>query len=246
MMLKDKIAIVTGGRQGIGQGIALALAQEGCRVVVSDLDQADCQKVVTEIEKMGGEALAVKCDVSKKAEIDDLIAQTLKKFGRLDIMINNAGIFPFQAFADLNEEDWDKVLNINLKSVFLGSQAAAKVMPNGGRIVSTSSVAASLGFSGLTHYCASKGGVSAFTRALALELADRQITVNAVAPGATDTPGINQGLDEQAKKQTVAAIPLHRLATPDDIAQTVVFLASDKAAYITGQTIVVDGGWMLR
>jgi len=246
MMLKNKIAIVTGARQGIGKGIVLALAQEGCQVVISDINQADCQKVVAEIEKEGVKGLTIKCDVSKKIEVDHLISQTVKEFGGLDIMVNNAGIYPFVPFADLTEEDWDKVLAINLKSVFFGSQAAAKVMKAGGRIINISSIAAFVGFTGLVHYCASKGGINGMTRALALELADRQITVNAIAPGAIDTPGASQGLNEEAKKQTIAVIPLHRMGTPDDIAQAVVFLASAKASYITGQTIIIDGGWTLK
>lgn len=246
MMLKDKIAIVTGARQGIGKGIALALAQEGCQVVVSDINQDDCQKVVAEIEKMGAKGLAVKCDVSQKTEVDNLISETVKEFGALDILVNNAGIYPFVPFMEMTEENWDKVLDINLKSVFLTSQAAAKVMKPGSRIIDISSIAGFVGFAGLVHYCASKGGMNGMIRALALELAGQKITVNAIAPGAIETPGASQGLNEEAKKQTIAAIPLSRMGAPDDIAQGVVFLASDKASYITGQTIIIDGGWTLR
>ncbi|HTW96921.1 MAG TPA: SDR family NAD(P)-dependent oxidoreductase [Candidatus Methylomirabilis sp.] len=246
MLLKNKIAIVTGARQGIGKGIALALAQEGCQVVVSDINQEDCQKVVEEIAKMGAKGLAVKCDVSQKADVDELISATVKEFGGLDIMVNNAGIYPFKPFAEMTEADWDKVMSINLKSVFLGTQAAAKAMKDGGRIVSISSIASLIGFPGLAHYCASKGGINGFVRAVALELAGQKITVNAIAPGAIETPGASVGMNEEVKKQTVAGIPLGRMGTPDDIAQAVVFLASERASYITGQVIVVDGGWTLK
>jgi len=246
MSLKGKVAIVTGSRRGIGHGIALALAREGCNVVVSDIDQKDCEQVVKEVEKAGAKGLAVKCDVSNKSEVDDLVAKTIKKFGRLDILVNNAGIFPFVPFLDMSEENWDKVLNVNLKSVFLCSQAAVKVMKPGSKIVSIASIAAFVGFQGLAHYCASKGGVSGMTRALALELASKKINVNAVAPGAIDTPGASQGSNEEVRNQTIAAIPWKRMGVPEDIANAVVFLASDKADYITGQTIIVDGGWTIQ
>ena len=245
MSLKNKIAIVTGAKQGIGLGIALALAKEGVNVVISDLEQAGCDKAAKEIKKLGVKILSVACDVSKKKEVDNLIAQTVKEFGQLDILVNNAGIFPFKPFSDLTEKDWDKVLDVNLKSVFLCSQAAARVMKDGAKIVNISSIASFVGFEGLTHYCASKGGINSFVRALALELAPRKINVNAVAPGAIDTPGASGGSDEQ-KKQTIAMIPCARYGKPEDIANAVVFLASEKADYITGQTIVVDGGWTLR
>jgi NAD(P)-dependent dehydrogenase (short-subunit alcohol dehydrogenase family) len=246
MILKDKVAIVTGAKQGIGLGIAVEMAKEGANVVVSDLDQASCDKVAEEINKLGVKAIGVKCDVSNKAEVDNLIAKTKAEFGKIDILVNNAGIYPFKPFLEMTEEEWDKVININLKSVFLCSQAAAKEMASGGKIVNTSSVAAFIGFAGLAHYCASKGGINAMIRALALELANKNITVNAIAPGAIDTPGASAGSNEEVKKQTIANISLARMGKPEDIANLAVFLASEKANYITGQTIIVDGGWTLR
>jgi len=246
MQLKNKVAIVTGARRGIGYGIVIALAKEGCNVVVSDINQKDCEKVVEEIESMGVKGLAVSCDVSQKEDVDNLIAKTMEKFSQLDILVNNAGVFPFVPFLNMTEKDWDKVLDVNLKSVFLCSQAAVKIMKSGSKIVSISSIAALIGFPSLTHYCASKGGVSSMIRALALELAPQKINVNAVAPGAIDTPGADETSNEEVKKQTIAAIPLARMGTIKDIANVVVFLASDKSNYMTGQTIIVDGGWTLR
>jgi len=251
MLLENKVAIVTGAGQGIGKGIALALAKEKCNIVVSDLNQETCEKTAEELKQLGIKSVGIKCDVSNKAEVENLFSQTLKEFGKLDILVNNAGIYPFVPFSAMKESDWDKVININLKSVFLCSQEAAKVLPEGGRIVDISSVASFIGFEGLAHYCASKGGVNGFIRALALELAPRKITVNAVAPGAIDTPGATQPdqprtATEETRKQTIAMIPLSRLGVPEDIANAVVFLASEKSSYITGQIIVVDGGWTLR
>jgi len=243
--LKNKIAIVTGAGRGIGKGIAIALAEQGCNVVVSDINEDDCTKVSGELNKIGVKNLVVKCDVSKKSGVDNLIKTTVKKFGNLDILVNNAGIFPFVPFEKMTESDWEKVIDVNLKSVFLCSQAAAKEMKSGGKIVSISSIAAFVGFEGLTHYCASKGGIKAFTQALALELAPKKINVNAVAPGAIDTPGAKMP-DEKLKNQTIAGIPWKRMGLPEDIANTVVFLASENADYITGQTIIVDGGYTLR
>jgi len=245
MELKNKVAIVTGSARGIGRGIAIALAKEGCNVVVSDLNQDDCGKVVMELEKMKVKGLAVKCDVSKKADVENLAKSSVKEFGKLDILVNNAGIFPFVPFEKMSESDWDKVLNVNLKSVFMCSQAAAKEMKNGGKIISISSIAAFVGFEGLAHYCATKGGINAMTRTMALELAPKKINVNAIAPGAIDTPGAKM-TDENMMKQTIAAIPWKRMGLPEDIANAVVFLASEKADYITGQTIIVDGGYTLR
>jgi 3-oxoacyl-[acyl-carrier protein] reductase len=250
-MPENKIAIVTGAGRGIGEGIAKALAKEKCNVIVSDIDQKNCEKVAETLKELGVKALAVKCDVSNKSDVEKLFKQTMKEFGRLDILVNNAGIFPFVPFASMKESDWDKVININLKSIFLCCQEALKVMSDGGRIINISSIASFVGFEGLVHYCASKGAINAMIRALALELAAKKITVNAVAPGAIDTPGASQPdqprtAAEATRKQTISAIPLARMGLPEDIANAVVFLASEKSSYITGQTIIVDGGWTLR
>ncbi len=246
MDLKDKIAIVTGAKQGIGLGIAIALAKEGCNIVVSDLEQDGCEKAAKEIEKLGVKALPVACDVSKKEMVDEMIAKTIKEFGKLDILVNNAGIYPFVPFKDMTEGDWDKVIDVNLKSMFLCCHAASKEMKSGGKIVNISSIASLVGFNGLVHYCASKGGVNGMTRAMALELAEQKINVNAVAPGAIETPGASTGMTEESKKGTISLIPWGRMGAPEDIANAVAFLASDKADYITGQVLTVDGGWVLR
>lgn len=246
MILKDKVAIVTGAGRGIGRGIALTLAREGAKVIVSDLNHEDCLSVVAELEKQGAQALAVQCDVSQKEAVDKLMAETTAKFGTLDILVNNAGIYPFKSFLEMSESEWDKVINVNLKSIFLAAQAAAKIMPAGGKIVNISSIAAFVGFAGLTHYCASKGGMNGMTRALALELAEKKINVNNVAPGAIETPGATGAMTEEARKQTSSNIPWGRMGQPEDIAAAVAFLASAGADYITGQTLVVDGGYILR
>jgi 3-oxoacyl-[acyl-carrier protein] reductase len=245
MTLKDKVAIVTGAGRGIGKGVALSLAKEGCNIIVSDINQNDCEGVAEELKILGVKVFAQKCDVSSAKEVRDLFDRTIKEFGKIDILVNNAGIYPFTPFLDIKEADWDAVIDINLKSIFLCSQQALKMMSEGGRIINISSIAAFVGFSGLTHYCASKGGGNSMIRALALEFASKKITVNAVAPGGIDTPG-TKCTDETVKQQTLCAIPLGRMGKPDDIANAVVFLASDKSSYITGQTIVVDGGWTLR
>lgn len=246
MSLKNKVAIVTGAGVGIGRGIALALAKENCKIIATDLNQDNIDRVVEEIKEMGGEAYTVRADVSKKEEVEELFEKTMNHFGKLDILVNNAGIYPFVSFSDMKEEDWDKVMDVNVRGVFYTCKEANKHMSDGGRIVNISSIASIVGFEGLVHYCASKGAVNSFTRALALELAPRKILVNAVAPGAIETPGASQGMNEERKKQTEAIIPLARYGQPEDIANTVTFLVSDKATYITGQTIVVDGGWTLR
>ena len=220
-------------------------------MVVVDLDQNRASAVVAELVACGSEAEAIQCDVSSGADVERMFSRTKERFGGVDVLVNNAGIFPFVSFSDMKESDWDRVVDTNLKSIFLCSKAASGLLPEGGRIVNISSIASFVGFEGLVHYCASKGGVNAMIRALALELAPRRITVNAVAPGAIETPGAGQsdqprtGTDSM-KQGTIAMIPLARMGEPKDIADAVVFLASDQASYITGQTIIVDGGWTLR
>lgn len=251
--LKVKVAIVTGAKQGMGKAHAMLLAKAGAKVVVADLDAAGCQLVVDEIKKQRGEALAVKCDMSKKAEIDNLILETVKKFGRIDVLVNNAGIFPFKPFFEMQEADFAKVIDINLKGYFFAAQAVAKEMqknqPNEkgqrGSIINIASIAAVVGFAGLSHYCASKGGVVAMSKAIALELAPLGIRINNVDPGAIDTPGAsNASMTDEQKKAMLAPIPMKRMGAAEEIANAVLFLASDESSYMTGSTMVVDGGWV--
>lgn len=248
MKLKNKIAIVTGAGQGIGKGIALALAKEGAKVVVSDISEG-VNDVVKEIEALGSQALAIKADVSNNQQTEEMAKETIKKFGRIDILVNNAGIFPFKGFLDMKEEDWDRVLNINLKGVFNCTKAVTPTMAKQkyGKIINISSIAGTrVGYVGLTHYCASKAGIAGLTKALALELAPFKINVNAIAPGAIDTPGITSAMDEQTRKDFTETVPLKRFGLPEDIANLVVFLASDESSYVTGECIVVDGGLTIQ
>ncbi|MEI8343576.1 MAG: SDR family NAD(P)-dependent oxidoreductase [Candidatus Moraniibacteriota bacterium] len=244
MKQKEKVAIVTGAGMGIGKGIALALAQEGYAIVVTDINQENAEQVAAEVTRLGAKSLSVKCDVSNSAEVTELFSQTVAQFGKVDVLVNNAGIYPFISFESIQETDWDKVMNVNLKSIFLTSKEALKTMPEGGRIIDISSIASIQGFAGLVHYCTTKGGVNGMVRALALETAAKNITVNAVAPGAIQTPGA-QMPDEQIKGM-LTGIPIQRMGQPEDIANAVVFLASEKSSYITGQVIVVDGGWTIK
>jgi len=242
---KHKTALITGAGQGIGRGIAVRLARDGYNIAIADINLNSLAEAAQEISALGVRVLKIEADVSNARDVQRMIQATADEFGSLDILVNNAGIYPFTPFMDITEEQWDKVIAVNLKSVFLCSQAAARVMPNGSRIIMISSVASLLGFLGLVHYCASKGGINGLIRALALELAPRQITVNAVAPGSIITPGTSN-TNEESQEATIAKIPLGRLGKPQDIAAAVAFLASEEAGYITGQVLVVDGGWTIQ
>ncbi len=250
MNLENKVAIITGARRGMGRTHALTLAQAGAKVVVSDLSAEDCAEVIDEIEKKGGEALAVKCDISKKEEVDAMVDKTVEKFGKVDILVNNAGIAHFKPFLELTEDDWDKTIDVNLKGYFLCSQACAKEMAKqkSGVIINISSIAmgqVGAGFSTLAHYCASKGGISAMAEALAVELAPYNIRVNTIAPGVIDTPMVKDVKeDPDSMKGFLNRIPMNRLGKPQEISNTVLFLASDKSSYINGEIIVVDGGYL--
>ena len=248
--LKNKVAIITGARRGMGRTHALVLARAGAKVVVSDISLDDCEKVVQEIKKSKGEAMAIKCDVSKKEEVDQMFKKTVEKWGSVDILVNNAGICQFKPFLELTEEEWDKTIDINLKGYFLCSQAAAKEMAkqNRGTIINIASVAMGqqgFGFPTLTHYCASKGGIVAMTEALALELASYNIRVNAIAPGLIDTPMVDPlKQDQKTMGATLARIPLKRPGNPEEVSNLVLFLASEESSYMTGSTVVIDGGWL--
>lgn len=248
--LKNKIAIVTGARRGMGRTHALALAKAGAKVVVSDISLEECQKVVDEIRKEKGEALAVKCDVTKKSEVDNMVKAAVEKWGKVDILVNNAGICQFKPFLELTEEEWDRTLDINLKGYFLCAQAAAKEMvkQKSGVIVNIASVAMGqqgIGFSNIAHYCASKGGIVGLTEALALELASFNIRVNAVAPGMIETPMIDTvKSDPKTLEGLLTRVPMRRVGKPEEVSNLVLFLASDDSSYMTGSTVVIDGGWL--
>jgi len=249
MKLESRTAIVTGARRGIGRAIALALAKEGANVVVSDISQEDCQKVVTEIGGLGRRGLALKCDVASGAEVEEMVRTTVAEFGKLDILINNAGVIAFKPFLELTEEDWDNTLNVNLKGQFLCARAVAKEMVKNkwGRIINIASISSGgcgIAFPLVAHYTASKGGVMALTEALALELTPQGINVNAICPGAIDTDMVKGVKDSGQLEQVLLRVPKGRLGQPEDIANLAVFLASEESDYISGAAIVIDGGWL--
>lgn len=246
--LTDEVAIVTGGRTGIGQAIALAFAKAGANLVIpthSDLD--DCKRIVGQIEKMGKRALAVLMDVTNRKEIERMVRQVIDEFGKIDILVNNAGIAVLKPLIDFSEEEYDKILNINLKGYFLCSQAVAQIMMKGkkGKIINIASVAGHIGLREHGPYTASKGGVIQLTKTLALELAPYSINVNAISPGPVET-NMTKDLysDPTVRRKILETIPLQRIGIPSDIANAAVFLASELADYITGTTLIVDGGWL--
>jgi len=252
--LRGKVAIITGAAKGMGKAHALKLSSAGAKVVLTDLSKEECQLVVDEIKKQKGEALAVKCDISKKLEVDNLVLETIKKFKKIDILVNNAGIFPFKPFLEMKEADFEKVIDVNLKGYFLCTQACVKEMQKNkpdakgqrGSIVNISSIAAVVGFAGLAHYCASKGGLNAMSKAIALELAQLGIRINNINPGAINTPGASStSMTEEQRKAMLAPIPMHRQGESEEIANIVLFLASEESSYVTGATIIADGGWVI-
>jgi 3-oxoacyl-[acyl-carrier protein] reductase len=243
--LAGRVAIVTGSSQGIGRGIAQRLADEGCKVVVNGLDDGQPEAVAEALRATGASAIAAAGDVGQSAVADRVVAAAVHEFGGVDILVNNAGwAEPIAHLLEMTEEHWDRVLRTNLKSVYLFTRRAAEQMVlqgRGGSIVSTTSWGATRSHRHMAAYDASKGGIDAFTRTAALDLAPFRIRVNAVAPGVIHTVG-SAAQSEEAQVNRARPIPLARLGTPADVAAAVAFLASDDAAYITGQVLGVDGG----
>lgn len=259
--LHGKVAIVTGGAVGIGKAIVDRFTEAGASVLITDIDEEKGRKTAEEFKALGRRVEFMKADSSQKADVEKVVNAVVEKFGGLDILVNNAGIFPFSPALNVAESLWDKVIDVNLKGYFLFAQAAGRVMlekGKGGSIINIASIDAIHPTGNLVHYDASKGGVVMMTKSLAVEWSSKGVRVNGIAPGGIDTPGAQAGslaamagitlTPEQLKKMMDAflqRIPLRRQGDPDDIARVALFLASPAAAYITGETVVVDGGYLL-
>ena len=246
-LLAGKTALVTGAGQGIGRAIALKLAEHGADVVISDISEQTARQTAGDIEALGRKSLAVVCDVSKMADCEAMFAQVWETFPTLDILVNNAGITRDGLFPRMKEEDWDLVMSINLKGVFNCCKAAIRKLmknPDGARIVNIASVIGIMGNAGQANYAASKAGVIALTKSLAREFASRNILCNAVAPGFIQT-AMTEVLSDQVKEGILSQVPLRRLGTADEVANTVLYLASPLSSYVTGQALLVDGGMIM-
>ncbi len=246
MELKDKVALITGAARGIGKSIALAFARAGADVVVADVNLEEAEKTAKEIEGLGGKALALTVDVTDYAKVEEAVNKILDKFTKVDILVNNAGITKDNLLLRMNQAEWDAVLNVNLKGSFNCLKAVSRPMikQRSGKIVNIASIIGIIGNPGQANYSASKAGLIALTKTAAKELASRNINVNAVAPGFIQTE-MTAKLPEDLKEKMKGAIPLAKFGTPDDVAAVCLFLASEDASYITGQTIVVDGGMVM-
>ena len=247
--LIGKKALVTGGSRGIGQGIALALAKQGADVVInyhSRLQEAEV--VVATIKALGRDSFAIQGDVADLISIQKMFAEIKNRWGKLDILVNNAGILQFKTFEQITIEDWDSMINTNLRGQYFCTQQALQLIGQGGKIINIASISSGgvgIAYPQISHYTASKGGVVGMTEALALELGPKGINVNAIAPGAIDTDMTKESLnDEKIKQGMLSQIPKGRMGRPDDIGAAAAFLASDEADYITGTVIYVDGGWL--
>jgi len=247
MSLVNKVAIVTGAGRGIGKAIAIALAREGANVVVNDVNIKTAEEVVKEIKSLDRQALAIQVDISESKEVNRMVQTVLKKFKRLDILVNNAGIIKRGSIEDLVEEDWDRVLDVNLKGAFNCAKAVVGIMKKQryGKIVNISSIAGKIGdLASAPCYGASKAGMICLAKSLARELATYGINVNVVAPHAIETD-MSKEWSEEKRKSIIADIPLGRMGEPEDVAEAVVFLVSDKAKFITGEVLDVNGGCLM-
>lgn len=237
MKLENKIAIVTGSGSGIGLAIAERFIKEGAKVVFSDINEID-------VSQYGDKAMFIKCDVSKSDEVDELVNACLEKFGGLDVMVNNAGIGTSADITNLTDEEWQKVISINLSGVFYGARAASKVMKKGGSIINMSSILGSVGFASTVAYCAAKGGVDQITKAGAIDLSKKGIRINSIAPGFIKT-NMTKGIQEDENYSNFINMmtPMGHMGSVDDIASAATYLASDESKYVTGITLYVDGGY---
>jgi len=246
MLLKDKVAVITGGARGIGKEMALLFAREGARICICDISDESIQTAVKDIESAGTEALGVKVDVTNFSQVEEMAQKALDKFSKIDILINNAGITRDNLLLRMKEEDWDAVLNVNLKGTFNCTKAVSKMMikQRSGKIINIASVIGITGNAGQANYAASKGGIISFTKSVAKELASRNINVNAIAPGFIKTD-MTAKLSQELRDAMLKLIPLARLGEPSDVAKLALFLASDNSSYITGEVIKVDGGMVM-
>lgn len=243
MKLKEKVAFVTGSAQGIGKAIAVALAKEGANIVVSDINLELATQTAKEIEALGVKTMSIKTNVADLADVEKSVKEIVQTMGRIDILINNAGITKDNLLIRMKKEEWDAVIGVNLTGVFNCTQAVSSLMMKQryGKIVSIASIVGQMGNFGQANYAASKGGVIAFTKTVARELASRNVTANAIAPGFIQT-AMTDKLTEEVKLKMQAQIPMGKLGQPEDIANAVVFLASPAADYITGQVLAINGG----
>jgi len=245
--LTDRIAIVTGGGSGIGRRLAMAFSDYGAKLVVADINQDAAAHVVSEIEAKRGEAIAIRVDVTQPKEVQEMVALTLKSYGRIDILFNNAGINIRRPAETYSFEDWNRVIAINLTGMFICAQAVGRVMMNqgGGKIINTASVSAKLGHPGNLAYAAAKHGVVGMAKVMAVEWAKYHVNVNCIAPGVIRTSMTAKAFDDTEKyKELLSKVPMGRLGEPDDLVGAVILLASEASNYITGQTIYIEGGRM--
>ena len=248
MQLKDKVALITGSASGIGKGIAIGMAREGAKIIIDHYrSEKDAKEVVNIIEEIGGNAIAIDADVSIKEEVNNLVNAGWEKFGKIDILVNSAGILTNTSFFEIKEEEWDRTLNVNLKGTFLCSQMVAQKMVDKGikgKIINITSINGFQAEKKLTSYGSSKGGLIALTQSMAIELGEYGINVNAIAPGVVSGTNINKDFfdNKDIVNKVLSKTPLHRLGTIEDCANLAVFLASDKSDFIQGEVIVLDGG----